>query len=576
MLRRLTLLLALALLAAACGGGGGAVSMPTPTATPAPGGTGTVTGSAVAAATALAQARGPVGPVEPVRRASARPVYVPNQLMVKFRSGTPTVSTSAVHDQAGASVVRVLRRLDVHVVRLVQGASAAAAMTAYRNSPLVEYVEQDAYAYASATPNDPLYATSQAWHYTQINLPSAWDVTTGSAAIIVAVLDTGIRDDHPDLAGITAGTNSHNFFNGADDANYRDPGCPTVAVSQLSHGTHVAGTVAALSNNSAGVAGVNWGGVAGTKIMAVRVLGEDIPSMQCGVGFLSDIADAINYAADHGAKVISMSLGGSAGSTTMDTALDYARNTRGVVIFAAAGNNSCGPVEYPARNVNVIPVAATGNTSPITPASYSACGAELTSRGIAAPGGAGSFGVWSTSWSPSAGFVYAGFQGTSMATPHAAATAALMLSRGIASPATIQSVLRSTALCPSGFSCPNTQLGAGVINAASAVGAAPTASRLCAFSGFISGTAITRQSDMRLVAGSGDFTISNAQTGVKTVFVWQDFDNSTTVTPGDAYGQTSGVSIFNGMTTSSVSVTVQTRTVGSSTLSIPGGTSACF
>jgi serine protease len=576
MRRRLSLLLTFALLTAACGGGG-AVSMPVPTATPAPGGTGTVTGSAVAAATALSQARGPVGPVEPVRRSSARPVYVPNRLMVKFRSGTPNVSSSAVHDQAGGSVVRVMRRLDVHVVRLAPGASAAAAMTAYHNSPLVEYVEQDAYVYATATPTDPLYGTSQAWHYGQIGLPSAWDVTTGSAAIIVAVIDTGIRDDHPDLSGITAGTNSHNFFNGADDTNYRDPGCPTAAPSELSHGTHVAGTIAALTNNSTGVAGVNWGGAAGTKIMAIRVLGEDIPSMQCGVGFLSDVADGITYAADHGAKVINMSLGGSAGSTTMDTAIDYARNTRGVVIFAAAGNNSCGPVEYPARNVNVIPVAATGNTSPITPASYSACGAELTSRGIAAPGGDGSFGVWSTSWRANLGFVYAAFQGTSMATPHAAGTAALMLSRGIASPATIQSVLRSTAVCPSGASCPNTQLGAGVINAAAAVGVAPNASRLCAFSGTISAASVTRESDMRLVAASGNFTISNAQTGVKTVFVWQDFDNSMTVTPGDAYGQTApNVSIFNGMTTSGVSVTVQTRTVGSTTLSVPGGTASCF
>jgi serine protease len=576
MTRRITLLICLTLFVAACGGGsGGVISMPGPTATPAPGGTGTVTGSAVAAATA-AQARAPIGPVEPVRRAVARPVYVPNQLMVKFRAGTPTVSASSVHDQAGASMIRVMRHLDVHVVRLAPGASAAAVMAAYRGSALVEYVEQDAYAYASATPNDPLFSTSQAWHYNQVNLPSAWDVTTGSAAIIVAVLDTGIRDDHPDLVGITAGTNSHNFFNGADDANYRDPGCPTVAVSQLSHGTHVAGTVAAMTNNSTGVAGVNWGGAAGTKIMAIRVLGEDIPSVQCGVGFLSDVADGITYAADHGARVINMSLGGTAGSTTMDTAIDYARNTRGVVIFAAAGNNSCGAVEYPARNANVIPVAATGNTSPITPASYSACGAELTARGIAAPGGAGSFGVWSTSWSPSVGFVYAGFTGTSMATPHAAGVAALMLSRGIASPATIQSVLRSTAACPSGFTCPNTQLGAGVINAAAAVGVAPNAGRLCAFAGTLSGSTITRESEMRLVSSSGAFTITNAQSGTRSVFLWQDFDNNGTVTPGDAYGQVNGVGIFSGMTTSGINVTVQTRTAASTVLTVPGGTAPCF
>jgi subtilisin family serine protease len=425
MRRRFSLLIGLVVLAAACGGGAGVISVPTPTATPAPGGFGTVTGTAVAAATALAQAQAPLGPIQPVQRAGARPVYVPNRLMVKFRPGTAMASASAVHDHAGASLLRLINRLDVHVVRLGPGTSASAAMAAYRGSPLVEYVEQDAYAYASAIPNDPLYSTSQAWHYTQINLPTAWDTTTGSPAVIVAVLDTGIRDDHPDLAGVTAGTGSHNFFNGADDTNYRDPGCPTVSPTSFSHGSHVSGTVAALSNNGLGVAGVNWGGAAGTKIMAVRVLGEDTASSQCGVGFLSDIANGIIYAADHGARVINMSLGGPASSVTMDNAIDYARNTRGVVMLAAAGNNSCGPVEYPARNVNVIPVAATGNTNPVTRASYSACGDELSTRGIAAPGGDGSFYVWSTSWRPSdpMAYPYVGLQGTSMATPHAAGVA---------------------------------------------------------------------------------------------------------------------------------------------------------
>jgi len=218
----------------------------------------------------------------------------------------------------------------------------------------------------------------------------------------------------------------------------------------------------------------------------------------------------------------------------------------------------------------------------VTRASYSDCGPALTSNGIAAPGGDGpvstGFFVWSASWRPSqpTTYQYVGGQGTSMATPHAAGVAALMLSRGIASPATIQSVLRSTAVCPAGFTCPNTQLGAGVINAAAAVGAPPTAGRLCAFAGTLSGSAITRESDMRLVQNSGAFTITNAQSGVRSVFVWQDFDNSGTVTPGDAYGQTNGVAIFSGMTTSGVSVTVQTRTASSTVLTVPGGAASCF
>ncbi|MDQ7850217.1 MAG: S8 family serine peptidase [Armatimonadota bacterium] len=476
-------------------------------------------------------------------------MHVPDRLMVKFRPGIGASASARVHAQAKAVVVGTIDRLDVQVVRLGPGASAAEAMAAYRASGLVEYVEQDAYVYAAATPNDPMY-TAQ-WHFPLINLPLAWETTTGGVTI-VAVLDTGIRFDHPDLAGVTVP--GFDFFADPDDADPTDPGCPTVDPTDFSHGTHVSGTIGALTNNAVGVAGVTWGGAAATMVMPIRILGEDPSLSACGVGSYADLAAAITYAADHGAKVISMSLAGAVDSTTVDNAISYAR-ARGVTLVAAAGNGSCGPVSYPARNAQVIAVAATGNGSPPARASYSNCGPELD---IAAPGGDGGWFVLSTSWRPYDGFAnaYVGFQGTSMATPHVAGVIALMISRGWVGPAAIQARLEGTAT-DLGASGKDAEFGSGLVDASAAIGGAAASTRMRAFSGVIDGTTIRRQSDGVEVAGSGAFLITSAQAGTKTVFVWQDFNADGTVDADDFFGQTPGVVISPGATTSGVSVTVQ-------------------
>ncbi len=571
-LRRASLLIGSVLVVSACGGGVTGPPAPTPTATPTPpsGGLGTVTGSAVIAASRAAAAA--AVPARPLRSSINRRVYVPDQLMVKFRSGTATAAASGVHRQAGASVLRTIARLDVQVVRLAFGVSAASAMAAYRASGLVEYAEQDAYAYASVTPNDPSFGAQ--WHYPQISLPAAWDLTTGGA-VIVAVIDTGTRADHPDsgvhVTGFDFISRTDNGDGDSRDPDPTDPGCPNIDPSDPSHGTHVAGTVAARTNNALGVAGVNWGGAAGTRIMALRVLGQILPStdpLDCGVGTFSDIAEALTYAADHGAKVANMSFGGPSSNATMDSAITYVRGL-GVTLVAAAGNNSCGPVEYPARNANVIAVGATTITN--TRAPYSACGPEID---VVAPGGSSAGGVLSTTWRASmpGSYVYEPFQGTSMATPHVAGLVALLISRGITGPANIQSVLQSTAtpLGPPGF---DNEFGWGLVNAAVAVGGGSGATRMCAFSGEIVATTITRQSDVVRVAASGSFTFANAQSGVKSVFVWQDIDGNSSVNAGDAFGRVDNVSIFPVMTTPPIGVTVLTYGTGAPVLSVPGGIS---
>lgn len=510
---------------------------------------GSVSGTIAAAPTAAAASRtGSPGPAETgVRSIRSLPVYVPDRLVVKFRTNVQAAAVQALHQTAGAQPHKYLARLNVQVVRLNPGISALSAITAYRTSGLVEYVEQDAYAYALATPNDQYYSSQ--WHYPAINLPTAWDTTTGSAGVIVAVVDSGIRS-HPDLDGVTV--QGRDTF--SDDDDPTDPGCSlTPGIS--SHGAHVTGTIAALTNNSIGVAGVNWGGAAGTRIMPVRVLGE--MGGVCGTGTFSDIADGITYAADHGAKVINLSLGGSAASTTLENAVNYAYN-RGVTLVAAAGNEN-GPVLYPAAYTNIIAVAATACNN--AKAAYSNFGSQID---VAAPGGDSTVTcggnpdtnwVWSPSWSANSGNNYYGKQGTSMATPHVAGVVALMISRGITGPANLQTTVQNTAT-DLGAPGRDDVFGYGLINAASAVSGGTSASRLRAFSGDLSGSTLTIRSDTVQVASSGSFTITNAHAGTRTVFAWQDFNGDGVLNAGDYFGQTNGVVINDGTTTSGVAVTV--------------------
>ncbi|MBZ4650986.1 S8 family serine peptidase [Thermosipho sp. (in: thermotogales)] len=172
----------------------------------------------------------------------------------------------------------------------------------------VKYIEPNYIYRAFAVPNDSYY--SYQWHYEAINLPKTWDVIK-SANIIVAVVDTGVSFTHPDLQGIFV--QGYDFVDNDND--------PTDPAKDVSHGTHVTGTIAALSNNGKGVAGVNWGGY-GIKIMPIRVLGAD------GSGTLDAVAQGVRYAADHGAKIINMSLGGGGDSQILRDAIQYAYNIR--------------------------------------------------------------------------------------------------------------------------------------------------------------------------------------------------------------------------------------------------------
>lgn len=239
-------------------------------------------------------------------------------------------------------------------------------------------------------PNDTLYAEYQ-WNLPQISAERGWDLTKGSSEIIVAVIDTGVQTDHPDLEGRLV-----------EGINIISPSSPPE--DDVGHGTHVAGIISAQTNNLEGVAGLTWY----TKIMPVKVLDNT------GAGTTYSVAQGILWAVDHGAQIINMSLGNYADAEFLHDALQYAYD-RGVVLVAASGNDNTDRPGYPAAYPEVIGVSA---TDPYTMrAEYSNYGDYID---VAAPG---------TSI-PSAypGSQYAALSGTSMASPHVAALASLILS----------------------------------------------------------------------------------------------------------------------------------------------------
>ncbi len=380
----------------------------------------------------------------------------------------------------GAQVLRLDRRLDLRAARRLARELAAA-------DPDIVYAEPDQILQAQLAPNDSQYLSQ--WHYFEatagLNLPPAWDKSTG-AGVVVAVIDTGYRP-HADLAAnLVAGYDFIADVATANDGNGRDadpsdPGdwvaaneCGYTHAAQTSswHGTHVAGTIAAVTNNASGVAGAAFG----AKVQPVRVLGK------CG-GYTSDIADGIVWASGGTvsgvpanatpARVINLSLGGSGScSATTQNAINSARG-RGTVVVVAAGNSNADASGFnPANCAGVVTVAAVGRTG--ARAYYSNYGSVVD---LAAPGGdmstGSANGILSTlnagTSSPGADS-YAYYQGTSMATPHVAAAAALMLARNPAlTPDQIEARLKASTRAFPG-TC--NQCGTGIVDASAAVDAA--------------------------------------------------------------------------------------------------------
>ncbi len=321
--------------------------------------------------------------------------------------------------------------------------------------PSVEFAEpnyiagivgQPGYIPAPFDPDDQYFRFQ--WHMQSIQMPVAWDMATGEG-VIVAVVDTGIDFNAPDLA-TTKRLAGYDFVNNDND--------PT---DDQSHGTHVAGTIAQSTNNGVGVAGVAYD----AQLLPVKVLGSN------GNGSYENIIKGITYAVNQGAKVINMSLAGRQGSQGLLEAVQFA-HSRGVVVVAAAGNSN-GSVEYPAAYDDfVIAVGATRFDN--TRARYSNHGPQID---LVAPGGDVDIdqngdtyadGILQQTFKSPGNYTYLFFEGTSMASPHVAGLSALILSRKPdASPAEVESIMTQSAR---NLGSPD-EYGAGLIQAADALAA---------------------------------------------------------------------------------------------------------
>lgn len=333
--------------------------------------------------------------------------------------------------------------------------------------PEVVDVEPNYYYSTMFVPNDTDWA--QQWGPVAIHCPDAWDRQTGSSSVTVAIVDSGVDLNHPDLQiNLLQGRNFVNIT-GAAPKGYQYVGRTTLsgnpdtnAQDEVGHGTHVAGIVGAIGNNGQGVAGVVWG----CRLLPVRVMARavrlDNPAKATGFGTSANIAAGIRWAADQGANIINLSLGGPARDRTQANAVAYAQS-KGVLVVAAMGNENTSRPSFPAALPGVMAVASIGQTDQRSP--FSNTGPHCA---ISAPGER----IHNTYFDfPNSTSTYGDLSGTSMATPHVAGVAAMIWSADTSkTSAYIATTLTSTARA-----MPNPdplQFGTGCVDALAALNAA--------------------------------------------------------------------------------------------------------
>lgn len=309
-------------------------------------------------------------------------------IIVKPKASMREAGLDALVSAHGGRAHSNVPQLNARVIKLPAQAAQKALLALSKHKD-VEYAEPDFTATALNLANDPQFASGNQWSLQKIEAPVAWNTSVGSSSVVVAVIDSGVTASHPDLSGkVLPG---YDFFNNDNDA-----------TDDNGHGTAVAGLIGAATNNGIGMAGVSWN----SMILPVKALGAD------GSGSYSAISNAITWAADRGARIINLSLGGTSSSITLQNAINYAWS-RDCVIIAAAGNSGNNIPQYPAACANVVAVSATDSNDART--SWSNFGTYVD---IAAPGaniltlqGANSYSNWN---------------GTSFSSPITAGVVALM------------------------------------------------------------------------------------------------------------------------------------------------------
>ena len=365
----------------------------------------------------------------PKKKPQAQPSvpFVPGRVLVQFRPETLSVHSVDVIAEAGASDAGEIAGTGVHIVELPAGADEEAFAHAFRSRPEVEFAELDRIIPpAGMVPNDPWYPNE--WHLSKISASDAWLTTTGSPGVTIAILDTGVEGTHPDLAGnLVPGWNIYNDSSDTSDV--------------LGHGTAVAGTVAALSNNGTGVASIAWG----CHLMPVRI--SDLN----GNATYSDAASGLTWAADHGARVANISYI-MTDSSTVTSAASYFQS-RGGVVTISAGNY--GTFDSSPDNPYVLTVSGITGSDVIWASSNTGNNVDLC-----AP-----YAVFTTI----AGGQYSTMGGTSFSAPIVAGVAALVLSvNSNLTASQVQDILKQSAddLGSAGW---DPSYGSGRVNAARAV-----------------------------------------------------------------------------------------------------------
>ncbi len=373
--------------------------------------------------------------------------WAADEIVVKFRLNISEDKISKINQQHATAVLYTSPYAHFKRIKTAPNKTAQEMVKIYQDQPEVEYAELNYYAYAHMTPNDQYYIYQ--WNFKHpsagVNIEPAWDITTGDPNVIIAVVDTGIAYENyppkyiiaPDLVN-THFVPGYNFVADSNHPNDDD-----------GHGTHVTGTIAQSTNNSIGVAGIAFN----CSIMPVKVLNKR------GEAAYTTVADGIYFAADNGANIINMSLGGTADSITLRDAVAYAYG-KGVVIICSAGN------EYDQGNLPNYPAAydqyciAVGATkSDRTRAFYSNTGSYID---VVAPGGelidlngdGQPDGILQQTFDKTPKDMdYWFFTGTSMAAPHVSGIAGLLMSKGTTSQNGIRKALQNTArdLGPSGW-----------------------------------------------------------------------------------------------------------------------------
>ena len=369
---------------------------------------------------------------------------IPGQIVVDARDDLDLGALAALAADFGLSFTPTGLSAETRIeIASVAPGSEQGVIARLLRDPRVQVAEPLARVRASFTANDPLL--KEQWHMERVGAMRAWDFATGRG-VTVAVVDTGIAcETHgpfnkgTDLAS-TECVGGWNFVTKTEHAN-----------DDQGHGTHVAGTIAQSTNNGIGAAGIAFH----ARLMPVKVLSES------GWGTTAAVADGIRWAADNGAHVINLSLGGPRNSKILQDAIDHAVS-RGVVVVAAAGNTG-GGVQYPGASDGVIGVSATDSDDKLAKFSSRGAGVDLAAPGVNV--------VQQTICNRGRDKCerYPGYSGTSMATPHVAGAAALLVSLGVTDPVAVERALRAGARVVDDSEQGKKLYGAGILQAAQSV-----------------------------------------------------------------------------------------------------------